>query len=222
MRGGQTASASRAPCASISASSAEPVSAVDRRHRAQPPGSRGMAARAAAIASRGCGACITPGDRTKRAPSASRAQASTGSKAAPAPPPALPAPRRGSKRDRSRDSARLRRRPRRLLSATASITALASRVSGMRAGSICCACASHSSAIKRASGAVGAVSGWRAGVNTGLPSSSTAKPSSALLDAGALVETLAQNRPHAAACGGHRVERLIFKNLGKNLAHRFR
>ena len=60
---------------------------------------------------------------------------------------------------------------------TRSMTALASRVSGIAAGSILSRWASHSAASASASARTGAASGCRAGVRTGLPSSSTVKPS---------------------------------------------
>ena len=107
-----------------------------------------------------------------------------------------------------------------MASATASITALASRVSGMRAGSTTSCCAFHSAAIFSASATVGAASGRRAGVLTGLPSSSQRERARrGLADMRRLVESLAQGRARAAARRLARVERLVFEDFGENVAH---
>ncbi len=79
MRGGPGGLGVKRGRSSASASKAEPVSVVIVDTAPSRQTSAGIFARAAAIASLGCATCTTPCAKTKRAPSASLAQASTGS-----------------------------------------------------------------------------------------------------------------------------------------------
>ena len=134
------------PCASASASSAEPVSVVTECSAPSRHGSRGMAAPAAASAASGCATCTTPSASTNCAPSTSRAHSSN---RIPMARLALDQTARlaGAVANRSdADSARSLRRTGAERSATPSMIELASRVSGISAGSITSRCASHSAA----------------------------------------------------------------------------
>ena len=140
--------------------------------------------------------------------------------AAPGARPGRPAPRRDRTIDRCRDISRSRRQPLRALPPPR-------RSPRWQAASAACApdrshpvCAFHSAAIASASARAGAASGLRAGVFTGLPSSSTGSTSPPSPAVRLAVEALAQPRPHGAARRLGRIERLVFENLGKNVAHR--
>ncbi len=165
---------------------------------------------------------MTPCASTKRAPNCLRAQASTGSHAADC--FSLRAGRRIGAiaqqiraeifRDLVCDRLPAHR-------GRASITALASRVSGIRAGSITSFCVSHSAAMASASAT--RRRGQRAprrrlhrfAVEQYLDRTALRR----IGDLRAFVEALAQVRPRRPARRFRRVERLIFENLGKNLAH---
>ena len=176
----QAASASSAPAASASASSAEPVSVVIEATAASRQASAGISR---ARARRSPRAAAPPASRPAPARSARRARRA---------PSRAPDPRRSA--------CRSTRPCRRLGAIEHEIAAeiffdlrgdrLAAcrpprRSPHWRAASAACApdrshlaCAFHSAAIASASAARGAASGRRAGVCTGLPSSSTAKPPS--------------------------------------------
>ena len=90
----------------------------------------------------------------------------------------------------------------------------------MRAGSITFTCASHSAAIASASGAVGA--GERAANRRPdrlavEQQREAARPGLADMRPG--VETLTQCRARAAPRRLARIERLVFEDLGENVAH---
>ena len=90
-------------------------------------------------------------------------------------------------------------------SATPSMIVLASRVSGMLAGSMTSRCACHSAASASASARVGAASVRRAGVRHGAPVEHDLEPPVPLDHLRALVEALAQLRPHGALRRRHRI-----------------
>ena len=129
---------------------------------------------------------------TKRAPSASRAQASTGSQAAlcratrPSGAIGAIAHEIGGEIFRSASAA-----PRTGASTTPSMIVLASRVSGILAGSMTSLCASHSAASACASAGVGAASARRAGVLHRTAVESNAKGAVGGFDLDPLVEPLA-------------------------------
>ena len=143
---------------------------------AEPPRlGRDRGARRRDRAARGCATNITPSASTKRAPSVvARPGAGPGPSAAPA--LHQPVGLLGAVADEIRAEI-FRRSPRRPAAGavtTPSMIVLASRVSGIAAGSTRSLCASHSAATASASARDGAPARRRAGVLTGSPSSSTA------------------------------------------------
>ena len=181
----------------------------------------GIAAAAAAIAASGCAACITPSTSTKRAPSVSRAQSSTGSQCGAGARQARPARRRDRTAGRCRDISRSRPRPAAGDGATPSMIELASRVSGIAAGSILSCCAFHSAASASASSRSRRGQRLpRRGPHRPAVEQHRQSPRRPSPTVACLVEPRPQVRAHVAPRGLRRVERLVLENLLEDVAHR--